>query len=85
MRTYKVGIIGGGGVSELHFEGYKEHPERVQVTALCDPNPEMLNMRADKYGVAGRYSSLEDFIANSGVDVAVVCTPSPLRRAPRRP
>lgn len=80
MKTYKVGIVGAGGVSELHLEGYKEHPERVQVTALCDLNPEMLNMRADKYGIAGRYSSLDDFIANSGVDVAVVCTPSPLRK-----
>ena len=80
MKTYKVGIVGAGGVSELHLEGYKEHPERVQVTALCDLNPEMLTMRADKYGIADRYSSLDDFIANSGVDVAVVCTPSPLRK-----
>ncbi|MFS0724239.1 Gfo/Idh/MocA family protein [Paenibacillus sp. 1P07SE] len=81
MKTYKVGIIGGGGVSELHFEGYKEHPERVQVTALCDPNPDTLKARADKYGVAERYTSLEEFIAKSGVDVAVVCTPSPLRKS----
>ena len=80
MKTYKVGIVGAGGVSELHLEGYKEQPDRVQVTALCDPNSDILNARADKYGIAGRYTSLDDFIASSGVDVAVVCTPSPLRK-----
>ncbi|XEC96200.1 Gfo/Idh/MocA family protein [Paenibacillus tarimensis] len=80
MKKYRVGIIGAGGVSELHFMGYKDHPERIEIEALCDPNPEMLQSRADKYGVPKRFTDLNDFIRNSGVDVAVVCTPSPIRK-----
>lgn len=80
MKKYKVGIVGAGGVTDLHFVGYKDHPERVEIIALCDPNVETLQARADKYGVPQRFTELDDFIANSGIDVAVVCTPSPIRK-----
>ncbi|WP_199614148.1 Gfo/Idh/MocA family protein [Paenibacillus alkalitolerans] len=80
MKKYKVGIVGAGGVSELHFVGYKDHPERIEIVALCDPNVETLNARADKYGVPQRFTDLQDFIQNSGVDVAVVCTPTSIRK-----
>lgn len=80
MKKYKVGIVGAGGVTELHFEGYKDHPERIEITALCDPNSETLHARADKYGVPQRFTDLQDFIQNSGIDVAIVCTPTSIRK-----
>jgi predicted dehydrogenase len=80
MKKYKVGIVGAGGVTDLHFAGYREHPERLEVAALCDPNHETLQARADKYGVPQRFTDLGDFIRSSGIDVAVVCTPSPIRK-----
>ncbi|TDF93807.1 Gfo/Idh/MocA family protein [Paenibacillus piri] len=80
MKTFKVGIVGAGGVTELHFVGYKEHPERIEITALCDPNPEALHAKADKYGVPQRFTDLREFIQNSGIDVAVVCTPTSIRK-----
>jgi D-apiose dehydrogenase len=80
MKKYKVGIVGAGGVTELHFVGYRDHPERVEVTAMCDPNVEALHAKADKYGVSNRYTDLDEFIRESGIDVAVVCTPSPIRK-----
>ncbi len=51
MKKFKVGLVGAGGVTELHLEGYKGDPERIAVTAICDPNEEILNHRADKYGI----------------------------------
>ena len=80
MKKFKVGLVGAGGVTELHLEGYKGNPERIAVTAICDPNEEILNHRADKYGIPQRYTNLEAFIKESGVDVAVVCTPTSLRK-----
>lgn len=80
MKKYKVGIVGAGGVTDLHFEGYKDHPERIEITALCDPNSEALHSKADKYGVPQRFTDLQDFIENSGIDVAVVCTPTSIRK-----
>ncbi|MZQ86288.1 gfo/Idh/MocA family oxidoreductase [Paenibacillus sp. 5J-6] len=80
MKKYKVGIVGAGGVTELHFVGYKDHPERIEVTALCDPNPEALHAKADKYGVPQRFTDLNDFIQKSGVDAVIVCTPTSIRK-----
>ncbi|MBW7454167.1 Gfo/Idh/MocA family protein [Paenibacillus sepulcri] len=80
MKKYKVGIVGAGGVTELHFVGYKDHPERIEVVALCDKDEEALHAKADKYGVPQRFTDLQDFIQNSGIDVAVVCTPTSIRK-----
>ena len=80
MKKYKVGIVGAGGVTELHFVGYKENPERIEITALCDPNEEALHAKADTYGVPQRFTNLQDFIENSRIDVAVVCTPTSIRK-----
>ncbi|WP_029192556.1 Gfo/Idh/MocA family protein [Paenibacillus harenae] len=81
MRKFKVGLVGAGGVTELHLEGYKIAPERIEISAICDPNEEILYHRANKYGIPQRYTNLDTFIQESGVDVAVVCTPTSMRKA----
>jgi D-apiose dehydrogenase len=79
-KVYKVGLVGAGNVTKMHLDGMKRHPERVTVSAICDPNPDVLTERADQYDIPQRYTSLEDFVQESQVDVAVVCTPSHLRK-----
>ncbi|MFC4808040.1 Gfo/Idh/MocA family protein [Paenibacillus sp. GCM10023250] len=79
MKKYKVGLIGAGGVTELHLEGYKEHPERIEVAAICDPNAEAMTRKADQYNIPLRFSNLNDFIRESGVDAAIVATPTSIR------
>jgi D-apiose dehydrogenase len=79
-KCFKVGLVGAGGVTELHLEGYKDKKDRVEVTAICDSNPDILKERADKYGIPNRYTNLEDFIQFSNVDVVVVCTPTSVRK-----
>jgi predicted dehydrogenase len=79
-RTYKVGVVGAGNVTKMHLEGLKRHPELVEITAICDPNQQTLTERADAYDIPKRFLKLEDFIKDSGIDVAVICTPSFLRK-----
>ena len=40
MRRFDLAIIGCGGVSSMHLDGYQAHPERVRVVACCDQDPE---------------------------------------------
>ncbi|WP_337101113.1 Gfo/Idh/MocA family protein [Paenibacillus sp. YIM B09110] len=80
MKRYKVGLIGAGGVTELHLDGYRAHKDRVEVTAICDPNEEILTRKADQYGIPQRFTNVDDFIKSSGVDVAIVCTPTSIRK-----
>ncbi|MBB3110130.1 putative dehydrogenase [Paenibacillus phyllosphaerae] len=80
MKTYKVGLVGAGGVTELHLEGYKNQKDRIEVVAICDPNVEILTRKAEQYGIPHQFTALDDFIQNSGIDVAIVCTPTSIRK-----
>ena len=35
MKKLKVGIIGAGSLSEVHFDAYKNNPD-VELVAVCD-------------------------------------------------
>ncbi|MBD2867313.1 Gfo/Idh/MocA family protein [Paenibacillus arenilitoris] len=80
MKKFKVGLVGAGGVTELHLEGYKGKPDRIEVVAICDPNEDNLRYRAEKYGIPNTFTDLDAFIRDSGIDVAVVCTPTSIRK-----
>jgi predicted dehydrogenase len=77
---YRIGMVGAGNVTTMHLDGYKERSDTVQVVAMYDLNPEALQQRADAYGIAQKYTSLEHFIEKSNIDAAVVCTPSTVRK-----
>ncbi|MBM7570126.1 Gfo/Idh/MocA family protein [Aquibacillus albus] len=79
-KVYRVGIVGAGNVTRMHLDGLKKHKGEVEVVAICDPNLEVLNERANAYEIDHRFTSLNDFIADANVDVAVVCTPSTIRK-----
>ncbi len=81
MKTYKIGFVGAGNVTRMHLKGYANHRDRVEVVAICDPNPDTVRARADEFGIPGRYTHLEDMIQGGGIDAVVVCTPSPIRKS----
>jgi D-apiose dehydrogenase len=37
-KIFDIAMVGCGGVSPMHFQGYASHPERVRVVAACDPD-----------------------------------------------
>jgi len=79
MRRFDLAMVGTGGVSLMHYLGYEAHPERVRVVAACDPEEARLEDARKEHGVEKTFTSLDDLIANGGWDVAVVCTPTPVR------
>jgi D-apiose dehydrogenase len=80
MKRFNIAVVGCGNVSRMHFDAYQDHPERIQVVAACDPVSEQLSEAQKKYGFAQGFASLEAMIAQAEWDVAVVCTPTPVRR-----
>ncbi|MDP9362909.1 MAG: Gfo/Idh/MocA family oxidoreductase [Chloroflexota bacterium] len=81
MRQVRIAIVGCGGVSRMHFEAYRHHPERVAIVAACDPVPALLDEVRAAYGVPHTFASLDDLLAQADFDVAVVCTPTTVRRS----
>lgn len=73
----KVGIVGAGGISKAHIEGYLAFPERCEIVALCDIDPARALSRRDAHGLddARVYPGLEAMLAVEELDLVSITTP----------
>lgn len=73
-------MVGCGGVTPMHFDGYLAHPDRVEIVAVCDPSPERREWAQRTYGIENVFAGVDEMIAGTDWSVAVVCTPTAVRR-----
>ena len=69
----KVGVIGGGSISEFHLKPYFDHPN-VEIVAICDSNERRLHALGKKYFVNNLYLKVSEFLANEEIDAISICT-----------
>ncbi|MDD4772650.1 MAG: Gfo/Idh/MocA family oxidoreductase [Eubacteriales bacterium] len=74
MSKIKVGIIGTGGISHFHMNGYNAVPDMCEVTAVCDIDKEKVTAYAEKYGVKRVYTDYNEMMANEALDAVSVTT-----------
>ena len=79
-KQFQVAIVGCGNISQMHFAAYLPHPERVRVVAACDTDRERLNAVCKQHESVQGFDSLEEMIAQSTWEVAIVCTPTHVRK-----
>jgi myo-inositol 2-dehydrogenase/D-chiro-inositol 1-dehydrogenase len=70
---YNVGIIGCGGIADMHQEGFAA-TGRARVSRVFDTNPETARDRARQWG-AQTCTSGEELAAANDVDIVVIATP----------
>ncbi len=75
----RVAIVGTGAIAHAHQQVLATDPGVVTV-AVADPNPQVRDTFADRYGIDGRYDTLADLLAAQPVDVVHLCTPPGLHR-----
>lgn len=73
MEKLKIGVIGGGSISDLHLNSYAKN-EHVEIIAICDLNIERTKQKAEKYGAKYVYSSYQELFDNPEVDAVSICT-----------
>ena len=73
MEKIRVGIIGTGGISQSHVEGYQQIPN-VEFVACCDINEPKVKNYAEKYGFARYYTDCHEMMAKEELDCVSVCT-----------
>jgi len=78
-KRFRIAVIGAGGVSSMHFDGFQMRPDRIDVVAVVDPSAERREWATSTYGIPQAFSSLREALAGADFDVAVVCTPSNVR------
>ncbi|MGE6257143.1 Gfo/Idh/MocA family protein [Heyndrickxia sporothermodurans] len=73
MKTLNIGVIGAGGISDVHFHAYAKN-EQANIYAISDLNELRAKEKADKYGAQKVYTDYHELLADPVVDAVSVCT-----------
>ena len=84
MRKFKIAQIGTGNRGIATLRALAEYPDRVEIVAVCDTDPEKVKQVADQYGVPG-FSSVEELLNRASFEVASVTTATPVRQVVAEP
>lgn len=71
-----VGIIGAGGISRLHYQGYLEAGSHV--VALADANDAILAERQRSWGVTRLYTDYHTLLEQPDIEAVSICLPNAL-------
>ena len=73
MKKLKIGIVGVGGISNVHIAGYLARPD-VELYAFCDINEERLKEKGAKYGITRLFTDVNEMVKLPELDAVSVCT-----------
>jgi len=72
-KTYRVGIIGTGGIARHHTGGYNAC-ERTEIVAAADISEEQLSKYKDEFKVTNLYTDYMEMLKKENLDIVSVCT-----------
>ena len=70
---YKAAMLGCGGRARGHADAYR-FVKRGKLAAICDMNKERLNTFGDEFGIASRYTDLDEMLEKEKPDVLHIVT-----------
>jgi UDP-N-acetyl-2-amino-2-deoxyglucuronate dehydrogenase len=74
-RKVRIAIVGCGRISKNHFGSIERHADQLELAAVCDIDPAVLGVHAEKYNVSG-YRDMEAMLQSERPDLVALCTPS---------
>ncbi|MGA2682452.1 MAG: Gfo/Idh/MocA family oxidoreductase [Candidatus Bathyarchaeia archaeon] len=76
MNKLKVAIVGCGSVAQKrHIPGFLRLKKTVELTALCDLNPRLVEAASKNVGIRNAYSNLSEMLLKEELDIVDICTP----------
>jgi UDP-N-acetyl-2-amino-2-deoxyglucuronate dehydrogenase len=81
-QKLRVGILGCGNRSRAHIAAVNHYAERMEITALCDILPEMLEEKRQlvKAGQPTIYKDYEEMLKDDDLDAVIIVLPNTLHR-----
>lgn len=73
LKKVKIGVIGAGSISEMHFNGYEKNPY-AEIFAVCDVNEERAKEKAGLYKATKHYSDYRELLLDKEIDAVSICT-----------
>jgi predicted dehydrogenase len=74
-KKLKVGLIGLGGIANLHAGGWKES-EHAELVAGCDINPAVFDRWENEHGLKNLTTEVDEIINNPELDIIDICSPN---------
>lgn len=74
-QKIKIAIVGCGRISKNHFGSIEAHKDDLELVAICDVDPDILDEHVNKYKVPG-YRDMEEMLQQEQLDLVALCTPS---------
>ena len=74
-RKIRTAVVGCGRISRNHFGSIEKYPNDIELAAICDSDPVVLQQHAEKLCVPA-YRSMEELLTGEQIDLVVLCTPS---------
>jgi predicted dehydrogenase len=79
--TLRIGLIGCGGITHAHVEGWKAIADRAEVVAVADISEENARRRVAQIGHSvSIYTNYHDLLADKGIDAVDIALPHHLHR-----
>ena len=72
----KVGVIGLGGMGRRHCEALKTL-KNVELTAVCDLRPEVINQVNQQYAPRRSYVQWKDLLQSEKLDLLIIASNGP--------
>ncbi len=74
MSKLRVGFIGAGAITDLHYLGYKNNP-KAELHAICDVDAAQLQRRASEWRIGKTFTDYRNLLADPDIDAVEVITP----------
>ncbi len=76
-RKVRFALVGYGRIAKNHVEAIRRHGDHAELVAVCDTDPQVLQLAMQDTQAAG-FASLPALLADSRPDCVVLATPSGL-------
>lgn len=77
----KVGVIGGGAITQVAHLPVLKKLRTIEVPAICDTDLPKARALADRFGVKDAFDDIEDLLRYEALDAVVICTPNHLHES----
>lgn len=74
-RKIRIAVVGCGRISKNHLGAIEKHADHLELVALCDIDPTVLEAHVEQYKVPG-YTDMETMLQKEQLDLVALCTPS---------
>ncbi len=73
MAIYRAVVIGAGGISARHIQGWQSQPN-VEVIAIADISRDAALKRAEEYNIETVYTDYQEMLTTESPDLVSICT-----------